>query len=217
MKIQATICVAFFFLFCVTVKSQNLLYKYDNINRLAEIKYNDGTTIKYFYDAVGNRSKNIFSDSFICPRASTFFEAKSIEPGNTFQWQANTGGGFSNLSESATYGGVNTNLLSLNNLSTSLYGSQYRCVITNGPTTRIEDPFVLRFAMIWTGKEDTAWENPANWSCNSLPDANTDVTIETGVEHFPVVSSKAFCRTLVVNRVAQIKIASGYNLTVTAQ
>ena len=30
-------------------------YTYDNLNRLTQVQYDDGTTIQYAYDAVGNR------------------------------------------------------------------------------------------------------------------------------------------------------------------
>ena len=30
-------------------------YTYDNMNRLVQVQYDDGTTIQYAYDAVGNR------------------------------------------------------------------------------------------------------------------------------------------------------------------
>lgn len=30
-------------------------YTYDNLNRLVQVQYDDGTTIQYAYDAVGNR------------------------------------------------------------------------------------------------------------------------------------------------------------------
>ena len=30
-------------------------YTYDNLNRLVQVQYEDGTTIQYTYDAVGNR------------------------------------------------------------------------------------------------------------------------------------------------------------------
>ena len=30
-------------------------YTYDSLNRLVQVRYDDGTTVKYTYDAMGNR------------------------------------------------------------------------------------------------------------------------------------------------------------------
>jgi hypothetical protein len=51
--------------------------------------------------------------------------------GYTYQWQINTESGWVNLSNSATYSGVTTSTLSVQNVQTGLSGAQYRCVITN--------------------------------------------------------------------------------------
>ncbi len=48
----------------------------------------------------------------------------------------------------------------------------------------------------WSGTVSTAWENAANWSCGSVPDIKTDVTIPNGVPNYPVVNSAAVCRSL---------------------
>ncbi len=34
--------------------SKEVTYKYDKLNRLVEVKYEDGTTITYTYDSAGN-------------------------------------------------------------------------------------------------------------------------------------------------------------------
>ena len=41
----------------------------------------------------------------------------------------------------------------------------------------------------WTGAEDTNWNNINNWSCNSLPTLNTNVTIPASLSKYPVVST----------------------------
>ena len=46
----------FFFLLSTTSGiAGTAQYTYDNLNRLVQVQYDDGTTIQYSYDAVGNR------------------------------------------------------------------------------------------------------------------------------------------------------------------
>jgi photosystem II stability/assembly factor-like uncharacterized protein len=63
----------------------------------------------------------------------------------------------------------------------------------------------------WIGSVSTAWEDAANWSCGVIPDANTDVIIESGTV---VLSSNATIRSLTTNSGANITVTSGYNLIV---
>jgi YD repeat-containing protein len=46
-------------LFCLLIAAPGLAgtaqYSYDNLNRLSQVQYDDGTTIQYSYDAAGNR------------------------------------------------------------------------------------------------------------------------------------------------------------------
>jgi YD repeat-containing protein len=47
------------FIFCLLCSTPALAgvaqYTYDNLNRLVQVQYDDGTTVQYAYDAVGNR------------------------------------------------------------------------------------------------------------------------------------------------------------------
>ncbi|MCX8080601.1 MAG: T9SS type A sorting domain-containing protein [Bacteroidia bacterium] len=51
--------------------------------------------------------------------------------GVTYQWQENTGTGFTNLTNSAMYNGVTTKTLTINGILATMNGYQYRCVLTN--------------------------------------------------------------------------------------
>lgn len=66
----------------------------------------------------------------------------------------------------------------------------------------------------WSGAVSTAWENTANWSCGSIPDANTDVTIAAGLTNYPVVNSAAVCRRLKQATGSNVKISTGKTLNV---
>jgi hypothetical protein len=37
------------------------IYTYDSIDRVTSVQYNNGTTIVYFYDAVGNRTSAVYT------------------------------------------------------------------------------------------------------------------------------------------------------------
>lgn len=53
----STIVIGCLFCFIFTASSfpGSLIYKYDDLNRLEQVEYEDGTVIKYSYDEVGNR------------------------------------------------------------------------------------------------------------------------------------------------------------------
>jgi len=42
-------------LWCASGIAGTAQYTYDNLNRLVQVQYDDGTTIQYSYDAAGNR------------------------------------------------------------------------------------------------------------------------------------------------------------------
>lgn len=67
----------------------------------------------------------------------------------------------------------------------------------------------------WTGAVDSSWSNAANWSCGTIPNANTDVTIKTPAPNFPVVKSTAVCRKLTELPGTSLKVKSLYSLTLT--
>lgn len=73
--------------------------------------------------------KNQVGDSIlkVCPASSL-----TLTPGITgsvYQWQVNNGSGFTNLSNVSFYSGVQTNAFQINNVSSSLHGYRYRCVV----------------------------------------------------------------------------------------
>jgi hypothetical protein len=64
----------------------------------------------------------------------------------------------------------------------------------------------------WTGAVSTAWENPGNWSCARIPDRNTDVEIPAAST--VVVSSAAFCRSLLLDPTVSFTVTPTYSITV---
>jgi hypothetical protein len=145
----------------------------------------------------------------ICPGSNLQLNASA--PGNTFRWQISTGGNFSNLNNNATYSGVNTPTLTINNAASSLYGSTYRCVINSNtaqPTTQVI------FRTTWEGTSNGLWNNPANWPCGVIPDANTDVIVKPGAPNIPNVNANATVRTLTLMTGTTINVMNGIELKV---
>lgn len=133
--------------------------------------------------------------------------------GASYQWQVNTGSGFTNINNNANYSGTNNMNLTITNSPTSWYGYQYRCQVDgiSSDTTR------LSFTAYWNGSINTAWEHAANWNCGVLPDANTDVVINEGVKFYPIINSHTACRSIRLNKNAIASLATGISLLLTGR
>jgi ELWxxDGT repeat protein len=127
--------------------------------------------------------------------------------GASYQWQVNSGGGFGPITNNTTYSGATTATLQINNAPSSLYGNQYRCNVAGNYSTVT----TLKFINTWKGTASNLWNNPANWSCNALPDANSDVIINTGT---PVLNANGTCRSISVSGGAIFTANTGFTLQV---
>ena len=139
------------------------------------------------FEVYGKLSRNqIVGSGTVCPNSNNHFLANV--PCASYQWQLDSGNGFNNINNDSNYTGTNSANLTLNNPSSLWYGYKYRCIMD----TLTSSPITLRFSDTWMGNTDILWENPLNWSCGQLPDANTDVIINSGtviVKSNPVVRS----------------------------
>jgi len=149
----------------------------------------------------------------ICSGTTTSFISDTT--GNAYQWQVNTGTGFTNISDDSLYSGTNSDTLNLINAPTTLYEYTYRCLVTNGNGNYYSSNHVLTFSSIWLGEVSSVWENSANWNCGILPDSNTDVIINSGAYNYPIVNSNTSVRSISINPIASITVNPGYNITVT--
>jgi hypothetical protein len=131
--------------------------------------------------------------------------------GSTYQWEANTGSGFTNVTDNTVYAGATTNQLLIKSVPSSYYGYQYRCFVNASSYSHV---ISLKITNFWNGSKGTAWEEPANWSCGNVPDNNTDVIIYNDAPNFPEVNSNASCATIYVGPGASINVKPGFNLTV---
>ena len=71
------------------------------------------------------------------------FTANFTVLGKSFQWQADTGTGFFNLVNGATYKDVNTHILKIDTVSFALDSTKYRCIINSGACVDTTDFGVL--------------------------------------------------------------------------
>ncbi len=96
-----------------------------------------------------------------------------------YQWQADNGSGsFTNLTNAAPHNTVTMCTPTLTNPATSLYGYKYRCFVSGNTYSCV---FTLKIESNRTGAAGTAWETTGSRSCGAVPDANTDVYIDTGL------------------------------------
>jgi subtilisin-like proprotein convertase family protein len=200
-----------------TSKPQDLLSAFDGQNSTGTWTLKIRDNVNTAGGSLTSWGLSINTCTFIASPISTTPWTQLCVPGNTsltaefeaiaYQWQINTGSGFANLAANTNYSGVNAKTLQISNAPSSFTGYQYRCLSDGVPGI----VYTLGFAGIWNGSVSNAWENPANWNCNSIPDANTDVIINSGTT---VVSSAAICRSITVNPAASINVKTGFKLTV---
>jgi len=131
----------------------------------------------------------------------------SNSTGATYQWQVNAGNGFVNLSNNNSYAGANALSLQISNIPSAFYGYKYRCKIGN----KYSNIFSIKFGNTWTGAVNSAWENAGNWSCNQVPDLNTDVVITNGNV---VLNSIGNCRSVAINPSVIFTITAGNRLVI---
>jgi hypothetical protein len=124
-----------------------------------------------------------------------------------YQWQADTGAGFVNITDNAFYNGTNSRFLKLTNIPSSFNGFRFRCVAAN----YVGEYYSLYIQNKWQGLADNAWENPLNWACGILPDANTHVIISGGNV---VVNANTTIKSLKISPTASIMVAPGVHLTI---
>ena len=145
------------------------------------------------------------SSNNLCPGGNTILSTNLS--GITYQWEADTGGGYTDISDDSNYTGTNTANLQLNNIPSAWYGYKYRCAVDNIKC----NPVILTFTNTWTGAVDNSWENPGNWSCEEVPDENTDVIINTGAV---IVNSNPNIRSLTLSTSVNFTVNPNFIFTI---
>jgi YD repeat-containing protein len=212
--LKALIFILFIISFVKSNGQQSSNHFYDAANRLIKTEHSNQKKVFYYYDQDGNRTQKLITAPSICSGATAFFHAGTVDANNTYQWQVDAGSGFVNINNDAVYSGAATNTLQLTNPPTSWYGYKYRCLISGVTGQTYSNEETLKFIATWVGTNSTAWENPANWGCNKIPDENTDVFVNGGTPFKPIVSSNTAVRTLTLTSYTNLNITTGYTLTI---
>lgn len=83
-------------------------------------------------------------NTIVCEAANTNMTVSATGTALTYQWQVNSGAGFTNLSNGGVYSGVTASTLNITGATVSLNNNQYRCVVagTCTPST-VSNPATL--------------------------------------------------------------------------
>ncbi|CAN5641354.1 hypothetical protein BH10BAC3_BH10BAC3_10730 [soil metagenome] len=141
-------------------------------------------------------------------------------PVPNYTWASPSGTGFTG----GTNGAGNSISGTLTNTSTNPAMATYQVTPASGACTGA--PFSLAVTInpalaanmaIWTGAISRIWNNPANWSCNVLPDENTNVIIPAGVANDPQVNFNTTVRSITLSPAANVRVMPGVLLNVKGQ
>ncbi len=114
----------------------------------ADIRYYitpvQNSSVTYIADSVINGSAFYDpKDTLVCPGNAASFTAQASGALNTYQWQVNTGSGWTNLSTGGPYSGVNSKTLSISPAAATMNGYQYRAYMTSTCGTGYSNPATL--------------------------------------------------------------------------
>jgi hypothetical protein len=144
-----------------------------------------------------NTAPSVTSDpsaSAICLSTGTSFSATASGSGLTYQWEVNSGSGYSTVSNSAVYSGATTATLSLTGVTTAMNGYLYRCVVSGTCSpfqTSASAALTVYDANTWTGATSNDVNTGSNWCGGSVPATSSDITI-SGTANDLFISSGTF-------------------------
>ena len=127
----------------VTAYVDTMVYKYNELKSIFLKLTTNATTnldIDLTFESTEDWADNHFSSSpnnnTICEDAPVEFTSTSPANGSTLKWQVNTGSGFVDIDDNATYSGTNTATLSVNQSPYTMNGYTYRntSVLTDNST-----------------------------------------------------------------------------------
>lgn len=173
----------------------------------------DKTGLVYFGGAFGtivSASTNyiIYPDYKCIGSSFSFFS--DIMGLSSYQWQisSNNGQSFSPIINDGIHTGFSTNNLTVSYMPASFRNYKYRCLVD---AVNYSKEFQVKFQSRFTGSIDDNWHNPGNWSCTTVPDAETDVLIGKGSVS---IETNATVRSLTLLFGAALNIAANYNLNI---
>ena len=128
----------------------------------------------------------------------------------SYQWRMNG----NPISDNSIYSGTQTSTLTISSVTgmTGLYDVEISgtCppMITSSSANVVED-----VNNTWDGSASTAWSDPDNWSCGTIPIVTTDVLIPTGPTNMPLVDiPTAICNSLTIDPSASVLFTGTNNV-----
>lgn len=98
-------------------------------------------------------------NSTICDGANTSFTVAGSGGGVIYQWQVNTGSGFTNITNGGVYSGATAAMLNITGATPAMNGYQYRCQLTNASCST---PGVSNAATLTVNTLPAVSTNPVN-------------------------------------------------------
>lgn len=152
----------------------------------------------------------------VCDNGTPTFTVGVTGAGLTYQWQEDKGFGWSNVPGTSPYIGGTTFSLSITGATLSMNGYKYRCIVMGKCSPiAISNIAILTVTTTtsWTGAISSAWSNPGNWSCNTLPSATTSVIIPAAVPNMPLVDiPTAICDSMSIAPGASVSFTGAFNI-----
>jgi hypothetical protein len=125
------------------------------------------------------------TDSAICSGSNTTFSA-GVSNATGYQWQVNSGSGFSNVTSGAPYSGETTATLTITGATASLNNYQYRLIATGNCT-----PAAVTNAVTLQVSDITATSTQVDITCNGEANGSLSVVPSGGVGSYTYLWSNA--------------------------
>jgi hypothetical protein len=141
------------------------------------------------------------SDATTCSGGNTSFTVAATGFITGYQWQVNTGSGFTNITNGGVYSNATTTTLNLTGVNSTYNNYLYKCIVYDGCSGGIatNNKTLTITANTWTGLTNTDWNTASNWSCGVVPTTNDDVAVNpTLTMNNAVITSgtQAYCRNM---------------------
>ncbi|MBS1612960.1 MAG: SprB repeat-containing protein, partial [Bacteroidetes bacterium] len=114
----------------------------------------------------------------ICVNGNTTFGATATGTGLTYQWQQNSGFGFTNISNGGVFSNATTSTLTISGATAGMNGYMYRVVVTGTCGTATSNAGTLSVSNI------TASTNQNNISCNGGANGSASVSPSGGISSY---------------------------------
>lgn len=149
--------------------------------------------------------------TYHCPNRVLVLDGM-VSSGTNLQWQMDSGNGYQDISNGVQFQGTNFEYLRIASVTTEFSGRAFRCRYTSDTgATLYGGETKIVFANQWKGALNGNWENPLNWSCGSVPDENTEVTVLSGTIQ---IQSNVTIKKLYVAPGATVNVLPGFTLEI---